>query len=113
MPFCAPQIVCSQSFIGETSNIAATVVFTAPSKGLYRFQFGGNIVPSGGSASLTFLLEAPGSIGAIIDQSMSQGVGSVTPFVSLIPSGTEFTLSTTNSGSFSTFDLYLVIEQLA
>jgi hypothetical protein len=106
MPFCAPQIVYSTSFLGQTSTISPSVLFTAGAEGLYRLTVSvrcnnttsGNSVHSSSTFGNWTLGEIPNS----------------TSWTTVLASGDTLNFGIDSLGpGTTTYDLYLSIEQLA
>lgn len=109
--FCAPNIVYSNSWLNQTSNISTTAILTSSSGGFYRVSVGGQA--SGGPVKIDVTVNNGATY-----QAESNLDNSSTIFVSqscesfFVPSGVSINIAATIMGGSPTYDLYAVIEQL-
>lgn len=106
MPFCAPQIVYSGSWLGKTAAIASTDIFTPGTEGLFRL-------------SASILTSSPGGSSSVALQPMGEGISNssgaypiTSDFVFIGVSGAAISFSTSLSGMGTTYDLFITLEQL-
>ena len=116
MPACVANIVYKNSWVGQTSSIPAVNVFTASSDGMFMVSVG--VIATG-------TYPPGGAVYAIAEETASGQ--NVAPYTNLSPSGTgeqagstaivlssgqSIQYSATISGSVTSFNAYVVIEQL-
>ena len=128
MPFCAPQIVFSQSWLNQDANIASTDIFTPSADGLYRITLlTGGPGQSLANAGLSIQLQwndkyaNPGQLNAGLETWYNPAFNSP-PFhaqggviwtYGVLQAGNSISLqSSFNSGAFD-YDVTVIIEQLA
>lgn len=117
MPFCAPQIVYSNSWLNQTSAIAQTTIFTPSVGSVYRLTVLSLV--EGTDANVNALVQSSGSSNqaqANAVSSASGGPGSQVSddeaFVGQTSMVLKFSTSISGAG-LTSYDVYVVIEQLA
>lgn len=113
-----PNIVYSNSWVGQTSYIGSTDLFTPSADGLYRLTYAGKLGSSSGFLNISPAWAASGQIyyaGEGSGQtSISPGANNYVYGDSEIifgQAGVPIALSTTVGGTL-TYDLYVTLEQL-
>lgn len=113
MPFCAPQIVYSNSWLGQTASISATALFTTTSGAVYRASVVLVAQPVSGpgysvSSSISPNGPAPlvNSNSSLVDQVGQDGV--------FVGDGSSLSFSTSLGGSIATssYAAHVVVEQI-
>lgn len=122
MPFCAPQIVYSNSWLSQTSSISSTVVYTFPSEGIFRISASMYVFPASGSYEVdseVTIVDAPNQPSPI-QIGYNQGFGDVQQcnartgvFAGTSGQEVQFEATLAGGGTLDHYDAYLVIEQLA
>jgi hypothetical protein len=127
MPFCAPSIVYSQSFLDQTSALSPTVIFTPTADGLFRINaavsatgapdyaagmdcwWDGSASSGSASAYVEFVGQTNGTVG-IGGKFSSDGTAS-NLFIGR--EGVAIKISSAGIAPIPTYDLYVTLEQLA
>lgn len=121
MPFCAPQLVYSNSWLNQSSAIASANIFTPPSAGIFRITVlvsaDSDAGPSPAVEVDIFVTDAVGQVRDLSTAALPAGSGgsaSIAFSFSLDNTSTA-DLSTVVSGFSGTpnYNVYITIEQLA
>ena len=110
----APQIVYSNSWLGQTSAISSTTIFTPTVGGVYRATVSADAAGVVNAGDVGITLQSSGSTNQFqLTQSATTDGASVSVTGSFIgQSGQSIQISTTEGGTVSSYDLSVVIEQL-
>lgn len=115
MPFCAPQIVYSNSWIGQTSNLPDQTLYTPATNGCFRINVFAYLKAVTNVTNLSFQINWPfgtGSFGPIAT-GIGPGTASAQVYVGMADNSNPITLSMVSTdANLDHYDLHVVIEQL-
>ena len=111
------EIVYQNSWIGQTTSIPSTTVFTASSDGMYRVSVGttaSGSYPPGGAVYSVAIEPVSGQNVAPYDSISSSGIGGQAGVtVIALTSGQAIQFSATVSGSIASYNAYVLVEKLS
>lgn len=117
-----PSIVYQNSWTGQTSSLSASTIFTPSSSGVYRISVALDVSGGGGGdVEVDLWWNASGGVGTDLctftyAHRATPDNNGVTPagnsYVAVLAASQVVKMQTVVSGSISTYDFYVTIEQL-